>query len=170
MIYFSIKKEDLLAEIESRKPGRSKWDKAIHEDAIDLLTDMPDEMPSTSEQLHNLLLNGAKTWEQYSEGGCALIYDDDIAAHYMTKSEFAKAKKRDFEGYDLLGMQARALRKAYMLVKHCATEVAKRDPRNVFTSQAASRYSEITGDRYSYTDWESTLQWFAEEYANLEVA
>ena len=169
MRYFNIKKSDLIDEIEATKVGRTKWDKAVKEDAIDLLTDMPDEMPSTSAALHDLLLNGAETWEQYSQGGCALVYDGDIAAHYMTKSEFFKAEKRDFAGYDLIGMQARALRQAYMLVKSCAARVAARDPRNVFTQEVASRYSERTSDRFSFSEWENTLQWFAEEYQKLEV-
>ena len=34
---------------------------------------------SNRKELEKILLNGAENWNQYSYGGCALIYDTDIA-------------------------------------------------------------------------------------------
>ena len=37
------------------------------------------------------LLNGAVSWQEYSDGGCSLIYDGDIAARVCTPSEYKRA-------------------------------------------------------------------------------
>ena len=37
------------------------------------------------------LLNGAERWQEYSDGGCSLIYDGDIAARVCTPSEYKRA-------------------------------------------------------------------------------
>ena len=40
------------------------------------------------------LLNKAD-WSEYSYGGCALVYDEDIARHYCTPSELRKVTHKD---------------------------------------------------------------------------
>ena len=98
----------------------TKLDKAILDDAIDLL----DNLKETSYQIDTMkdvrkaLLNGARDWNQYSYGGCALIYDGDIANHYLSED-----KQQDFKfkrgpengcwnGIKLLDFQATCLREA----------------------------------------------------------
>ena len=39
------------------------------------------------------LLNGAKDWQQYSEGGCSLVYDEDICRRLCSPS---MQKKKDY--------------------------------------------------------------------------
>lgn len=115
---------------------RSKWDKAVTEDAIDLL----DTVNNTCEQvshkfseteeggaahvnnlfisrmsLMNIMKNGAENWSAYSWGGCGLVYDADIAEHYCTPSELKKVRggdRRPNSREEWLDVQARALRQA----------------------------------------------------------
>ena len=44
------------------------------------------------------LLNGAERWQEYSDGGCSLIYDGDIAARVCTPSEYRRAHSRRRRG------------------------------------------------------------------------
>ena len=57
------------------------------------------------------LLNGAKDWEQYSYGGCSLIYDEDIAERLCPPS-MQKKKDHRRRGTSWLDVQARALSEA----------------------------------------------------------
>ena len=72
----------------SANTGRSgKWSEGVREYAFELL-DRMDEAISEGEfnvadidnpaKLHTFLLNGAESWEQYSKGGCSLVFDEDI--------------------------------------------------------------------------------------------
>ena len=38
------------------------------------------------------LLNGSDNWQEYCDGGCALIYDDEIAHALATPSELARTR------------------------------------------------------------------------------
>lgn len=115
---------------------RSKWDKAVTEDAIDLLNTVNDRCEQVTRQfaeteegghmhtldlfksrkgLMEIMRNGADSWQAYSYGGCSLVYDADIAEHYCTPSELKKVRGGDrnpnsFETW--LDVQARALRQA----------------------------------------------------------
>ena len=71
-----------------------------------------------------MLLNGAADWSAYSYGGCALIYDEDIARHYCTPSELRKVTHKDGTiseranaRENWLDVQARALNQAARLIK-----------------------------------------------------
>lgn len=55
------------------------------------------------------LLCGAKDWRQYSNGGCSLVYTDDI-------------EERIGKGGDLIERQADYLRQAYNMIANYATE------------------------------------------------
>lgn len=71
------------------------------------------------EQFEQIALNGAEDWGQYSQGGCALIYDGDIAARLCTKSELKKTnngEKQPNSRESWLNVQARALYQASRLV------------------------------------------------------
>lgn len=59
-----------------------------------------------------VLLNGASSWNQYSWGGSALIYNGDIAARLCSPSELKKTRngeRRPNSREDWLDVQARAL-------------------------------------------------------------
>lgn len=104
---------------------RSKWGRAVRDDAMDMLGNLSDgdmELPSDRHELRQLLLDGASDWTQYSYYGCALVYNVDIAEHYFTPSQLRRymAPRHDasmaFNGESLLDMQARALRMAEHLI------------------------------------------------------
>lgn len=69
------------------------------------------------------LLNGADNWRQYSYGGCALIYDSDIAETLCSPSELKKVKGGDRQPNSReswLDVQARALYQAERLIVRIA--------------------------------------------------
>ena len=114
---------------EKEKKARSKWAKAVHEDAFWLLENVMNNMEDGEEVEINekLLLNGAENWEEFSWNGSALIYNGEIAEHYSTPSElkfwgFTKdgGVKRDTNtaGEHLLDIQARALRQAWWAIRN----------------------------------------------------
>ena len=113
---------------EKEKKARSKWAKAVHEDAFWLLENVMNNMEDGEgvEINEKLLLNGAENWKEYSWNGSALIYNGEIAEHYSTPSElkfwgFTKdgGVKRDTNtvGEHLLDIQARALRQAWWAIR-----------------------------------------------------
>lgn len=100
---------------------RSAWDKAVTLYALDLLDDVQEgadnmeRLPLDGAELERWALNGASCWEQYSNGGCSLCYNADIAARVCTPSEL----KRTDGGMNApnsretwLDVQARALYQA----------------------------------------------------------
>lgn len=108
---------------------RSKWQKAVQEDASWLLEEIMnrhdnvvnDTMTFKSmEGFENVLRMGADTWKDFSEGGGALIYDKDIAEHYCTASELKKThngERRPNSRESWLDVQARAFWQAALLIK-----------------------------------------------------
>ena len=113
------------------KRCRSAWDKGVRLYALELIDnveeraqwddDLPaNDLPANSRQLDRWMLNGASTWQQYSEGGCALIFNRDIAERLCTASELKKTdngRKRPNPGEDWIDCQARALYQAACLVR-----------------------------------------------------
>ena len=104
--------------IEAEFKPRSKWDQGVKETALAVLDslDMPETvLPDRFGSRRALLLNGADNWREYSYGGCALVYNVDIAARFFTPSEMRRymADGHDasmaFRGEPLLDLQARAL-------------------------------------------------------------
>ena len=133
--YKHIYVEEARRQLEARQ-DRSAWDKAVTEDAIDLLDTVNDRCEEVTRQfaeteeggaahvhdlfvsrvsLMNIMKNGAESWHDYSWGGCGLIYDGDIAEHYCTPSELKKTRhgeRRPNSREEWLDVQARALRQA----------------------------------------------------------
>jgi hypothetical protein len=65
------------------------------------------------------LLNGAANWREYSYGGCALIYDADIAERLCSPSEYRKTRegqRAPNSRETWLDVQARALGQAATLI------------------------------------------------------
>ena len=133
--YKHIYVEEARRQLEARQDC-SAWDRAVTEDAIDLLDTVNDRCEQVTRQfaeteegseahvrdlfvsrvsLMSIMKNGAESWHDYSWGGCGLIYDGDIAEHYCTPSELKKVhggERRPNSREEWLDVQARALRQA----------------------------------------------------------
>lgn len=97
---------------------RSAWGRGVKKYAEELLGYLEDDDLEVTE--YNML-NGAKNWIAYSEGGLALIYDEAIAERLCSPSELKRAIKKDGlhnpnESETWLGCQARALYQAAELL------------------------------------------------------
>jgi hypothetical protein len=93
---------------------RSAWSKGVKAFAFDLLDNLEDREISKDN-----LLNGASNWSQYSYGGCAFIYDQDIAERLCTPSELKARKGGDWQpskNESWLDVQAMALGQACRLI------------------------------------------------------
>jgi hypothetical protein len=110
-----------------REKCRSAWSKGVQTYALMLLEELKDNYSGREicnrVLLTKALLNGASSWEQYSYGGCALIYDGDIAKTLCTPSELKRCKNGERmpnsrEGW--LDVQARALGQAYWRIIRAA--------------------------------------------------
>lgn len=104
-----MKKIELIKEIEKRST-RSKWDKGVGEYAVELLENI-----ENGDITEENLLNGAKNWEQYSWGGCSLIYNNDICERLATQSEQKRTRNGELKpnkNEEWLDTQARALYQA----------------------------------------------------------
>ena len=107
-------------------PNRSAWKRGVKEYTDELLDNLEERaqsyerLPRNEKELKEWLLNGAMDWEDYSYGGCSLIYDGDIAERLCTPSELKKK-----EGGRLapsryktwLDEQSEALCHAYLRIK-----------------------------------------------------
>lgn len=122
-----MKKQEILNNLEKLTP-RSAWNQAVLSDAVDLVQNLDcSEVPNSWAELRALLLNGARNWQEYSYGGCALVYDEDIARHYCTNAELRKVTRADGTISDRanaaetwLDVQARALSQAAILIRESA--------------------------------------------------
>lgn len=125
--------KDLIKKIEEQK-ARSCWARAVRCDAADLVERAIEGQPGRVElcrdakSLEIVLLNGAEDWKSYSWGGCALIYDEDIASWYCTPSEYERTqqgRRKPNAREEWLDVQARALRQAAALAGRCLEEIIK---------------------------------------------
>ena len=91
---------------------------------LELLEELPKNVEYGSIQsLEADLLNGAQDWNQYSWGGCSLIYDEDIAKRVCTLSELKKTRngeRRPNSREEWLDTQARALSQAARHIRRAA--------------------------------------------------
>ena len=107
-------------ELDDRK-DRSAWSKGVTLYALELLSDYEElreyygRDAENAKEFKEWLLNGAKDWNQFSWGGCSLIYDYDIAERLCTPSELKKTRhgeRRPNSREEWLDTQARALYQA----------------------------------------------------------
>lgn len=112
--------DTIRAELNARH-DRSTWDKAVTLYSLDLLEDVQryandaERLPLDGAELERWALNGASCWKQYSNGGCSLCYDSDIAARVCTPSMYKRKHEGASEpgnGQTWLDVQADALKKA----------------------------------------------------------
>ena len=113
--------EKIKSILENRK-DRSAWDKGVTVYALEMLEDAVEQInysgkePDTRTELKEIALNGAESWEEYSWGGSALVYDGDIAERLCTPSELKKTRggeRRPNSREEWLDVQARALNQAF---------------------------------------------------------
>lgn len=118
-----------VAETIEAKKTRSAWAAGVKAYALELMEQFtescadgwndPDDMLSPS-MLSKALLNGAADWDEYSEGGCSLIYNADIAERLCTPSELKKTQygmKDPNSRENWIDCQTRALRQAYWMIE-----------------------------------------------------
>ena len=103
---------------------RSAWDKGVTLYALELLDNLRD-LPAAGnrQEIKKALLNGARDWSEYSYGGCALIYDGDIAARLCSPSEFRRTRGGEWNPNrreNWLDVQTRALYQAFRLICRAA--------------------------------------------------
>lgn len=107
---------------------RSAWDKGVKEIAEGLLDkyeeivryrEGSDPIPPLTEKA---VLNGASSWEQYCYGGCAMIYDREIAETLCTPSELRRTEfgRKDPNSHEIwMDVQVRAHVQAWALIESC---------------------------------------------------
>ena len=78
--------EEITTAIKAIKP-RGAWARARQTYALELLADVEGEFTPSK------LLNGSESWQAFSEGGCALIYDEEIAERVCCPSEFINRRQ-----------------------------------------------------------------------------
>lgn len=126
--------EEVRKELKARK-DRSAWDKGVTIYALELLDDLEESrrFNNADMYIHPLelkaeLLNGADSWDAYSWGGSALIYDCDIAERLCTPSELKRTRngeRRPNSREEWLDTQARALYQAARRIQVAARECAR---------------------------------------------
>ena len=112
----------LISEIKAQKP-RGVWSQGVKVYALELLAKAKEYYGGAFElntvNYKKILLNGASDWKQYSEGGCALIWDGDIAKRLCNKSELVKTRngeRRPNAREEWIDVQSRALYQAGNLI------------------------------------------------------
>ena len=117
----TTKKQELLAAVAAVKAGRSAWSRGVKAYAVELVEGLDNSADLSNEvMLQKELLNGASSWAQYSEGGCALVYDADIAERLCPPSTVKRTKwgMRAPNGLETwLECQARALWQAHKVIE-----------------------------------------------------
>lgn len=147
VIYYAILTA-VLATLQNQKPARSRWDRAVIEDAeemiaevIDNLRDTPEEAPrdltALTAELLNVSIRTLQSWgrdngnggikdlyrcaHESSWGGSHLCYDSDIARHYCTPSELRRTRDGELRPNaheEWLDVQARAIYQALSKIRH----------------------------------------------------
>ena len=120
-----------VAEILAARRNRSAWARGVAEYAAELLEGLTERAewegrePRNVRELERWMLNGAADWQQYSEGGCALIYNRQIAERLCTPSELKKTDngRKDPNPHETwINCQARALYQAAQIVRKAWTQ------------------------------------------------
>lgn len=103
---------------------RSAWNRGVMRYALELVNSIDVGEEITEKRL----LNGAKDWKEYSEGGCSLIDDELICSRLCTPSEIKKThngERRPNKQENWLDVQTRALYQAARMIMKIKKEVEK---------------------------------------------
>ena len=115
--------KELLKAIENDK-AVSAWNKGVRKYAYELIEELDNnnnlyQFAGSPADIKELL-NGAEDWQEYSEGGCSLIYNQDIAERLCTPSELKATKngqRNPNKNENWIDCQTRALYQAERLIK-----------------------------------------------------
>lgn len=130
--------KELKKRVESHKAA-SAWNRGVKAYALDLLDRLEEAIQGnwfsdadilSPNLLKKELLNGAADWLEYSEGGCALVYDEDIAKRLCTPSELKQKKGGRLQPNSRetwIEVQARALYQAASLILRSAKHIELRE-------------------------------------------
>lgn len=120
-----MEKEKTLENLKAVK-CRSAWSKGVKEYAYMLLDNIflysDYKSINNCKSLHEELLNGAKSWKQFSFICCDIFLNEDIAKTLCSPSELKKCKSgmlRPNKKETWLDVQTRALIQAERLIKEC---------------------------------------------------
>ena len=117
----STTKKQLFAAVSAHKAGRSAWARGVQAYAVELVEGLDDGADLSNEALlAKALLNGAQSWAEYSEGGCALFYNADIAERLCSPSELKRCKggeRQPNARETWIDVQARALWQAHKVIE-----------------------------------------------------
>lgn len=107
-----------------KRNARSAWKRGVYDYALMLLDNRYDVEDFHAEGLKEVLLNGVRDWKKYSYGGCACIFDSDIAERLCTPSElkrcdYGRLRLNSREGW--MDVQTRALYQAYNIIIRIVT-------------------------------------------------
>lgn len=114
---------------------RSAWKKGVKEYAFELLENLDEQIENgyltneifeSPKLLDKAMLNGAENWNQYSWGGCSLIYDGDIAERLCTPSELKRTRngeRKPNRNEEWLDVQTRALYQAAIQIKNAIAKI-----------------------------------------------
>ena len=108
-----------LTAIIAAMPAHSAWRRGVRAYAIEMIEGAEEGFAPVA------LLNGAESWRAYSYGGCALIYDADIAERLCSPSEYRKTRNGERAPNSRetwLDCQARAIGQAATLIATVAKE------------------------------------------------
>ena len=104
--------------------NRSAWKRGVTAYALELVDDLEEftdggyfdvDDLNAPKVLEKAMLNGASDWDQYSWGGCSLIYNDDIAKRLCAPYELRLTRNGERKPNSMeewLDTQARALYQA----------------------------------------------------------
>lgn len=109
---------ELYKKIEQTKV-RGAWNKGVKAYAMELVDGA--EVELTRDNALTVLLNGAESCREYSYGGCALIYDYEIAERLCSPYQLKKKKGGELNPNSRetwLDVQARALRQALSMIRN----------------------------------------------------
>ena len=107
-------------EVEYQK-ARSAWSRGVLLYADELLDNIWEDGKVTEAHL----LNGARDWKEYSEGGCSLIYDEDICHRLCAPWEIKRKRGGDLPPNSRetwIDVQARALTQAAKIIIRIANK------------------------------------------------
>lgn len=105
---------------ESKRCNRSAWGRGVTAYALELLDSYEEDHDPDTIPTEDDLLDGARSWHDYSCGGCSLIYDADIAERLCTPSELKRSRngeRRPNHAEQWLDVQARALYQAARMIR-----------------------------------------------------
>ena len=120
----NMEEQDVVFERIAHLTPRSTWSRGVMRYALELVN----SVEIGEEITERKMLNGAKDWKEYSEGGCALIDDELICRRLCTPSEIKKTcngERRPNKHETWIDVQARALYQAARLIMKIKGEVAE---------------------------------------------